>query len=105
MKTHNPENERTKRDYFGYLKNARGLNETSIDAAAKAIARFEGSTRYKSFKAFHHEQANAFKRQLAAQVSERSGGRSQIAALLEHRYGLVSCTLSRRVCLRIMPRP
>jgi integrase len=73
MKTHNPENERTKRDYFGYLKNARGLNETSIDAAAKAIARFEASTRYKSFKAFHYEQANAFKRQLAAQVGERSG--------------------------------
>src|SRR5271154_1922605 len=73
MKTHNPENERTKRDYFGYLKNARGLNKTSIDAAAKALARFEASTRYKSFKAFHYEQANAFKRQLAAQVGERSG--------------------------------
>jgi len=73
MKTHNPENERTKRDYFGYLKNARGINETSIDAAAKAIARFEASTRYKSFKAFHHEQANAFKRQLAAQIGQRSG--------------------------------
>ena len=42
MKTHNPENERTKRDYFGYLKNARGLNETSIDAAAKGPRAFRG---------------------------------------------------------------
>ena len=73
MKTHNPENERTKRDYFSFLKEAKGLSETSIDAAAKALARFETSTRFKSFKAFHFEQAAAFKRQLAGQSGQRSG--------------------------------
>jgi integrase len=73
MKNHNPENERTKRAYFAFLKEARGLSETSIDAAAKALARFEASTRWKSFRAFHYEQASAFKRQLAGQVGQRSG--------------------------------
>src|SRR5580704_8178767 len=73
MKNHNPENERTKRAYFAFLKEAKGLSEPSVDAAAKAIARFEAYTRWKSFKAFHFEQATAFKRQLATQVGQRSG--------------------------------
>ena len=41
MPKHNAENERIKRAYFTHLKAARGLNEASIDAAAKAIHRFE----------------------------------------------------------------
>jgi integrase/recombinase XerD len=73
MKTYNPENERTKRDYFAFLKEAKGLSEPSIDAAAKAIATFEIYTRYKSFRAFHFEQAAGFKRCLAAQLAKRSG--------------------------------
>ncbi len=73
MKTYNPENERTKRAYFAFLKEAKGLSEPSIDAAAKAIARFESYTRCKSFKAFHFEQAAGFKRHLAGQVGQRSG--------------------------------
>jgi integrase len=73
MMNHNPENERTKRAYFAFLKEAKGLSESSVDAAAKAIARFEAYTRWRSFKAFHFEQATAFKRQLAAQVGQRSG--------------------------------
>jgi integrase len=73
MSNHNPENERTKRLYFAFLKQAKGLSEGSVDAAAKAIARFEAYTRWKSFKAFHFEQATAFKRQLATQVGQRSG--------------------------------
>ena len=70
MKNHNPENERTKRAYFAFLKESKGLSETSIDAAAQAIARFEANTRWKSFKAFHFEQATAFKRQLAVASEE-----------------------------------
>ena len=34
MRTHSPENERIKRAYFTYLKEARRLSEPSIDAAA-----------------------------------------------------------------------
>jgi integrase len=73
LKNHNPENERTKRAYFTFLKEAKGLSETSVDAAATAIARFEAYTRWKSFSTFHFEQATAFKRHLAAQVGQRSG--------------------------------
>jgi integrase len=73
MMNHNPGNERTKRIYFAFLKEAKGLSESSVDAAAKAIARFEAHTRWKGFEAFHFEQAIAFKRQLAAQVGHRSG--------------------------------
>ena len=39
MRKHNAENERIKRAYFIYLKEARRLSEHSIDAAAAAIAR------------------------------------------------------------------
>lgn len=41
MKKHNPNNERIKRKYLVFLKQAKGQNEASIDAVAKAIARFE----------------------------------------------------------------
>jgi site-specific recombinase XerD len=73
MTNHNPANERIKRQYFAYLAEAQGHSEQSIDAVAKAIARFEGYTRYKDFKAFHIEQARAFKRDLADQRGGRSG--------------------------------
>ena len=41
MKKHNANNERIKRKYLTFLKQAKGQNEASIDAVAKAIARFE----------------------------------------------------------------
>lgn len=44
-----------------------------MDAAAKALSRFEEYTRYWDFKAFHLEQAVAFKRNLAEQTGQRSG--------------------------------
>ena len=67
MTNYNATNERIKRQYFAYLGEAQGHSEQTIDAAAKAIARFEAYTRYKDFKAFHIEQAKAFKRDLADQ--------------------------------------
>jgi site-specific recombinase XerD len=73
MTSYNAANERMKRQYFGYLAEAQGHSELTIDAAAKAISRFEAYTRYKDFKAFHIEQAKAFKRDLADQRGHRSG--------------------------------
>src|SRR5208283_1486690 len=72
MKTHNAENERVKRAYFIYLKEARRRCEASIDAVAKALNRFEVYTRFKSFKAFRTEQAVAFKNHLVGQISTRT---------------------------------
>ena len=61
----NAANERIKRDYFLYLKDARGRDPATIDGAAKALARFEASTGNRDFKRFHRQQAVAFKARLA----------------------------------------
>ena len=73
MRTHHAENERIKRQYFTLLKEAKGQSEDSVDAVAKAIARFEADTQHRDFKAFHHEQAIAFKRRLADRDSQTTG--------------------------------
>ncbi len=41
MKNYNPINKRIKRTYFAYLKEAKRNGEQSVDAAAKALSRFE----------------------------------------------------------------
>src|SRR5215471_7084610 len=74
MKTNNAENERIKRAYFIYLKEAKRRSESSIDAVAKALNRFEVYTRFKAFKVFRIEQAVAFKEYLAKQASSKTGG-------------------------------
>lgn len=73
MRKHHPANERIKRDYFVFLKEAKGQSEDSVDAVAKAIARFEADTQHRDFKAFHPEQAVAFKRRLAERDSKTTG--------------------------------
>jgi integrase/recombinase XerD len=74
MKKYNPENERIKHWYIGYLREAKRQSEASLDAVAKALSRFETFTTYRGFKDFHINQAVAFKRSLAAdQVNRRTG--------------------------------
>jgi len=73
MQKHNPANERIKRKYFSFLKEAKRHGEATVDAAAKALNRFEVYTRYRDFKAFHFEQAIAFKKHLAEQKGRQTG--------------------------------
>ena len=73
MTTHNPNNERIKRRYFAYLKEAKRHSEATIDAVAKALSLFEADRKQRAFKAFRVEQAVAFKRHLAQQRIARSG--------------------------------
>ena len=73
MSKHNPDNERIKRRYFAYLKEAYGYSEATVDAVAKALSRFETDTKKKDFKAYHHEQAVAFKRHLTEQRNPLTG--------------------------------
>lgn len=73
MRTHHPDNERIKRAYFVFLKEARRQSEDTVDAVAKAIARFEADSQYRDFKSFRHEQAVAFKRRLAGADSRATG--------------------------------
>ena len=61
MTTHNPDNERIKRRYFAYLKEAKRHSEPTVDEVAKALARFEAdavdNTRLpRDFKAFHFDR-------------------------------------------------
>ena len=73
MAKHCPANERIKREYLIYLKEAQRYSEASIDSVAAAIARFEQSTDYKDFKRFHIQQAVAFKKKLASQPRANTG--------------------------------
>jgi integrase len=73
MAKHNAANTRIKREYFDFLKEARRRDETSIDAVAKALVRFEEATGHKDFKKFHREQAKAFKRRLDSEKNVRTG--------------------------------
>lgn len=61
MRKFNAENERIKRRYSIYLREAQGLDQKSIDKVAAALVKFEESTSYISFKRFHIEQAGKFK--------------------------------------------
>lgn len=73
MAKHNPANERVKRDYFSFLREAKGRDVATIDRVAQSLARFEASTRHKDFKRFHKEQAIAFKKRLADAVNAKTG--------------------------------
>lgn len=73
MPTHHPDNERIKRQYFVFLKEAKRQSEASVDAVAEAIARFEADTRHRDFRSFRSEQAVAFKRRLAERNSQATG--------------------------------
>ncbi|KAJ01514.1 tyrosine-type recombinase/integrase [Sulfitobacter mediterraneus] len=71
MRKFNAENERLKRRYEQYLREAKGQDEKSIDKARAALVKFEESTKYKSFKAFHIDQARQFKNALNRAKSAR----------------------------------
>lgn len=69
----NAQNERIKRDYLRFLKEARGKSDATLDAIRKALARFEDYTGARDFKTFRREQAIAFKERLAETSGLRSG--------------------------------
>jgi len=73
MIKHNANNERIKRQYFIFLKEAKRQNEASVDAVAKSVSRFESYTKFKDFKAFHFKQAVGFKNHLAQQTNQKTG--------------------------------
>ena len=73
MTKRNPENERIKRGYLNYLRNAKGKDETTLDKVAAALIRYEQATGFKSFKQFHPEHPGRFKKQLAKTKAGNSG--------------------------------
>jgi integrase len=81
MTKYNANNERIKRKYVTFLKQAKGQNEASIDSVAKAISRFESYTNYKDFKLFHVQQAIGFKKHLANQKHHRTSKPLSVATM------------------------
>src|SRR5215208_2320363 len=73
MIRYNAVNERIKKAYLRYLKEAGRKADSTIDGVRKAICRFETDTGFKDFRTFNKEQAIAFKKHLASGRSVRSG--------------------------------
>jgi integrase len=73
MSKHHPDNERIKRHYAVYMREADGYDEATVDAALASIHRFEEHTKFRDFKVFRHEQAVSFKHYLAEQTNVRTG--------------------------------
>lgn len=87
MNKHKAANERIKREYLRFLKEAKQQSEATVDAVASTLARFESYTNYKDFKTFRVEQAIGFKKHLAATNSETSGdplSKATMHAILAH---------------------
>lgn len=73
MNNFNPENERIKREYFEYLKEAYQKSSSTIDNIKKSIARYEKFTEYKNFKSFNKEKAIVFKNNLLQTKAKQTG--------------------------------
>jgi integrase len=75
----NPKNDRVKREYLVYLKDARQRSAATVDQVRHAIDRLEIYTGFKDFGSFSKEQALGFKRALLATKTQRSGKSISIA--------------------------
>lgn len=87
MRKFNAGNERAKRDYFTFLKQAKRYEGRSVDTIAKSINRFEAFTDFRDFKAFRAEHAIAFKESLAEQNNAATGeplSKATVHATLSH---------------------
>ena len=87
MAKYNAGNERIKRRYFVYMKEAGRQSDDSVDNAAAAIARFEAYSAWRDFKLFHIDHAVGFKRDLARQPGQTSGkplSKATLNAMLAH---------------------
>lgn len=73
MRKRNEQNERTKRAYLIYLKEAKGQDEASLDKAAAALLDFETATSFRPFRQFHRDWAGIYKRHLEKRKNARTG--------------------------------
>lgn len=71
MAKYNPDNERIKRRYFDYQKEAMRKSEATILALGNAILRYEEYTNFRGFAHFNKSSAMAFKKYLAGLLAQR----------------------------------
>src|SRR6478609_2048937 len=72
MRKYNASNERIKRKYYDWLKEANGRNEATVDQAAAAIDQYETYSNFTDLRNYHVEKAKAFKAQLIERESIRT---------------------------------
>ncbi|MCJ8507769.1 site-specific integrase [Rhizobium lemnae] len=88
MRKHHPKNERIKRRYFDYLKEAKRMDASSIDQIAASIAAFEQWSNYRDFASFHIELAKGFKAHLIKQRNIKTGKELSKATIHSHLMAL-----------------
>lgn len=69
----NEQNERVKRQFAIWKREARRADTTTVDKSLEAIDAFTAFTKGKDFKSFNVEQAIGFKRHLDGRVNSRTG--------------------------------
>jgi integrase len=77
----NPRNDRAKRDYLVWLKEAKQRSPATVEQARHAIDRLETYTGYKDFGTFNKDQAVAFKEALLASTGCRTGKSISLATV------------------------
>lgn len=73
MRKFNSENERIKREYLIYLREAKGQDESSLDKVAAALLGFEEAIGFKPFKSFHRDWATKYKTYMKRRKNARTG--------------------------------
>jgi len=69
----NPRNDRVKRDYLVWLREAKQRSPATVDQVRHAIDRYETYIRFKGFETFNCDQAMGFKHFLLEADARRSG--------------------------------
>jgi integrase/recombinase XerD len=82
MPDFNAKNERIKKEYFRFLKEADQKSDGTIDSVRKAISRFEEYTGFKDLATFNKEQAIGFKKHLARTRCARTGEPMALSTML-----------------------
>ncbi|QQX81684.1 site-specific integrase [Shewanella sp. KX20019] len=82
MKKNSTKNTRIIYEYAKYLREAKQLDDSTIDGVMKSINRFEDATNYLDFKKFGSKHAIGFKKNLLAQKSIVTGGKLSKATVL-----------------------
>jgi hypothetical protein len=85
-------NERIKRAYIDFLRQAMGRSEASLEAVAAALHRFESYTRFRDFHDFHIEQAKGCPAAVA-KLDRLSRDVHFISGLMAHRVAFVVAEL------------
>lgn len=73
MRRINEQNERLKREYLSYLREAEGYDEATLDKVSASLLIFDEALGFKPFKSFHRDWASTFKAHLQSRKNQRTG--------------------------------